>query len=143
MRPKVLFGRDGKPRAGLHGGVVGHHHALAPAHRPQSHHRAARRAAALLLVHLVPGEEAQLPRLLRVVDQILDALPRRELAPIVLLLNLLGPAPLPHLVGTLPHGFDEGFVVGGLFLKRSAVSGGVGAKGVGLGHLSCDVGRGM
>ena len=47
------------------------------------------------------------------------------------------------LVETMRERADEGFVVGGLFLKRSAVGGGVGAKGVGLGHLSCDVGRGM
>ena len=66
--------------------------------------------------------------------QVLDPLPHREFAPIVLLLTFLLATALPDLRSALLHGLDERLVVGGALLEIGTVGGGVGAKGIGLSH---------
>jgi len=133
---EVFLSRNRKPGPRLHGGVVRHDHALLAANGPQPHDRPPCRASPFVLVHLVPGKQAQLPKRRRVVDQVLDPLAGRELAPLVLAFNLFRPAPHPHLRGAVLHRFDEGLVVGRLLLKRSAFNGGFGAECTGVRHAA-------
>ena len=134
LRPQVLLRGNGKPGARLHGGVVGHDHTGAALDRPQAHHRAARRAPALVLVHLVARKQAEFFKLPRIVHKVLHPFAGRQLAALMLSLDALFTAPLPHFGGALLHLFNQGLVVRGSLLKCSVGGVGLGPKWLGVGH---------
>ena len=130
---QVLLRGDRKPRAGLHGGVVGDDHAEAARDVPQAHHGTACGAAALLLVHLVAGKQAELLEVVRGVHERFDALARGHLAALVLPLDSLLAAAFADLRRTLAHRLHKGFVMSHARLEGGVGRGGVGAEGC-VGH---------
>jgi hypothetical protein len=108
---EVLFARHGEPGAGLHGGIVGHHHALALAHVADHHHHAGRRCAAMLGVHAVGGEGTDLDARALGVQQRVDALAGGHFALLVQLGDALFTATFVDLVQALVEVGTGEFVV--------------------------------
>ena len=78
LRANHFLRRHREKRAGFHRGVIGDDHHAAPADARQPGDRSRRRRAAPFLVHFVRGVEAQLEKLRSRIDQLGDALARRQ-----------------------------------------------------------------
>ena len=98
LRAQVLLARHGEPRAGLHGGVVGHHDALALAHVADHHHHTGAGGTAVFLVHAVGREGTDLDARALGVEQGVDALAGGHLAVGLQLFDALLAAAEEHLL---------------------------------------------
>src|SRR5207249_8550019 len=96
LRAYDLLGRHGKEGAGFYRGVVGDQHDQSAAYATEAGDDPCRRRATPFLVHLVCGVEAKLEERAAAVKELVQALPRRQPALVVLRRGGFAPAALAN-----------------------------------------------
>ena len=121
LRANYFFRREREERSGFHRRVVGDDHHQAPADPRQAGNRARRRRAAPFLVHFVRGVDSQLKKRSVRIDQLGDALARRQAALFVLRFDGFRAAALVDL-GFLILDFRDQIRPCGAYSSRSPAS---------------------